>query len=150
MFLYHRYYSLSPLHVTISTVGVVPRLLQLSKDLPQIGLALSLHAPTQELRMKIVPTSKAWPLVKIMAATKLFLDTQNAPIVKENRKRHVLVEYVLIADINDSDETAHLLGKLLQNLKVLLNVIPYNVTDVPHDYKPPTLKRCERFVTITR
>jgi adenine C2-methylase RlmN of 23S rRNA A2503 and tRNA A37 len=100
--------------------------------------------------MKIVPTSKAWHLDKIMDATKLFIKTQNASIVKVNRKRHVLVEYVLISGINDSDETAHSLGKLLKGLDVLLNVIPYNVTDVPYDYKPPTIDRCEKFVTITR
>jgi adenine C2-methylase RlmN of 23S rRNA A2503 and tRNA A37 len=145
-----RYYSLSPQQVTISTVGVVPRLLQLSKDLPQIGLALSLHAPTQTLRQQIVPTAKAWSIDKIMAAMDTFIATQNKSITKANRRRHVLVEYVLIKNINDSAETAHDLGLLLKDREVLLNVIPYNPTDVPFDYKTPDPATGEKFVSITR
>lgn len=102
-----RYFSLSPSKVTISTVGVVPRLIQLTKDLPEIGLALSLHAPTQEMRQVIVPTSKAWRLNKIMEATEKFIANQN----RKKRKRHVLVEYVLIREVNSSPQTAHDLGR---------------------------------------
>ena len=54
--------------VTISTVGVIPRMLQMVTDLPGVSLALSLHAPTQELRKTIVPSAKAYPLDKLMAA----------------------------------------------------------------------------------
>lgn len=54
--------------VTISTVGVIPRMLQMMTDLPGVSLALSLHAPTQELRKTIVPSAKAYPLDKLMAA----------------------------------------------------------------------------------
>jgi hypothetical protein len=145
-----RYFSLSASHVTISTVGVVPRLISLAKDLPNIGLALSLHAPTQELRQQIVPTSKAWHISKIMDAAIAFIENQNKNIKSSNRKRHILIEYVLIRDINDSPETAHALGSLLQGQQVLLNVIPYNPTAVPYDYKPPLADVCEEFVAITR
>ncbi|KAJ3344520.1 sorting nexin [Kappamyces sp. JEL0680] len=145
-----RYFSLSPTHVTISTVGVVPRLISLAKDLPNIGLALSLHAPTQELRQVIVPTSKAWHISKIMDAATAFIDNQNKSVKSANRRRHILVEYVLIRDVNDSAETAHHLGQLLQGKDVLLNVIPYNPTSVPFDYKPPLQEVCETFVGITR
>jgi sorting nexin-8 len=143
-------FGLSPARVTISTVGVVPRLLALSKDLPQIGLALSLHAPTQELRQQIVPTSKAWHIDRILEATDAFIAQQNANVKSKNRRRHILIEYVLIRDVNDSDEVAHDLGKLLQGKDVLLNVIPYNPTDVPYDYKAPTAERGASFVDITR
>lgn len=79
-----------------------------------------------------------------------FIQTQNKTITKSNRKRHVLVEYVLIRDVNDSPKTAMALGALLGNRDVLLNVIPYNPTDVPFDYQPPALETCEEFVSITR
>jgi sorting nexin-8 len=143
-------FGLSPSRVTISTVGVVPRLQALAKDLPQIGLALSLHAPTQELRQQIVPTSKAWHIDRIMEATDVFIAQQNVNVKSKNRRRHVLIEYVLIKDVNDSDQVAHQLGQLLQGKDILLNVIPYNPTDVPYDYKTPTPERSASFVDITR
>jgi 23S rRNA (adenine(2503)-C(2))-methyltransferase len=143
-------FGLSPSRVTISTVGVVPRLKALASDLPQIGLALSLHAPTQELRQQIVPTSKAWHIDRIMEAADNFIAQQNANVKSKNRRRHILIEYVLIRDVNDSDEVAHQLGTLLQGRDTLLNVIPYNPTDVPFDYKTPTPEQAASFVDITR
>jgi sorting nexin-8 len=143
-------FGLAASRISVSTVGVVPRMLSLINDLPDIGLALSLHAPTQELRTQIVPTSKAWHIEKIMDAADKFIQNQNKSIKSNNRKRHVLVEYVMIKDINDSIETAHALGNLLHGRDVLLNVIPYNPTAVPYDYKPPSSDSCREFVKITR
>ena len=143
-------FGLSPSRITISTVGVVPRIRSLIKDSPQIGLALSLHAPNQKLRLKIVPTAKAWNISKIMDATVDFIDNQNKNIVSANRKRHVLVEYVLIDNVNDSEEVAHELGQLLAGKDVYLNVIPYNPTDVPFDYKSPSLASTRKFVDIVK
>ena len=143
-------FGLSCSRVSVSTVGVVPRIRNLITDMPQVGLALSLHAPTQELRQQIVPTSKAWPIEKIMKAATDFVDNQNKDLKSLNRKRHILVEYVIIKDVNDSVQVAHQLGKLLQNVSVLLNIIPYNPTAVPYDYKPPLPETCAEFVRITR
>ena len=145
-----RRFGLSPSRITISTVGVVPKIKALARDCPQIGLALSLHAPTQEKRLKIVPTSKAWNIKKIMEATEEFIENQNKDISSNNRKRHVLVEYVLIQNVNDSEETAHELGSLLTGKDFYLNVIPYNPTDVPFDYKSPSVKSTRRFVDIVK
>ncbi|KAJ3212481.1 sorting nexin [Dinochytrium kinnereticum] len=142
-------FGLSPTRITISTVGVVPRIRDLMKDLPQIGLALSLHAPTQDLRVQIVPTSKAWRLEKIMEVTKEFIGRQNVG-AKVNGRRHILIEYVLIAGVNDSLEVAGQLGELLTGMDVLLNVIPYNVTEVPHDYKPPSPQTLRDFLNTVR
>jgi adenine C2-methylase RlmN of 23S rRNA A2503 and tRNA A37 len=114
------------------------------------GLALSLHAPTQELRTQIVPTAKAWGIDRIMEAADSFIAQQNSNIKSENRRRHVLVEYVMIKDVNDSEEVAHQLGELLQGRDMLLNVIPYNPTAVPYDYKPPTMQSQTKFVAILR
>ena len=143
-------FGLSPCRISVSTVGVVPRIKQLSQDMPMVGLALSLHAPTQELRQQIVPTSKAWHIDRIMHVVKQFIDNQNKDIKSTNRRRHVLVEYVIIKDINDSATTAHALGKLLKDMDILLNIIPYNPTAVPYDYKPPNANVCKEFVEITR
>ncbi|KAJ3290216.1 sorting nexin [Borealophlyctis nickersoniae] len=143
-------FGLSPSRISVSTVGVVPRIHALKRDAPEIGLALSLHAPTQELRTQIVPTAKAWPIERILEATDAFIANQNRTVKSYNRRKHVLVEYVLIADINDSPEVAHQLGRLLKGRDVLLNVIPYNPTAVPHDYHPPTAEATRVFVDIVR
>jgi sorting nexin-8 len=142
-------FGLSPSRISVSTVGVVPRMWSLIQDAPQIGLALSLHAPNQTLRTQIVPSSKAWHLDRIMEAMDAFIENQNQS-TSLNRKRHVLIEYVLIADVNDSEEIAHELGNLLQHRSVLLNVIPYNPTQVPFDYKSPSVKKTREFVDTVK
>ena len=142
-----RRFGLASSRISISTVGVVPRMLQLAEDGPEFGLALSLHAPNQQLRSQIVPTAKAWPLPKIIDAMENFITAQ---ATRNKIRSHVLIEYVLISGINDSDDNAHELGQLLKNRSVLVNVIPYNPTDVPHDYKPPTREGTERFTTILK
>ncbi|KAI8914811.1 hypothetical protein DFJ77DRAFT_548823 [Powellomyces hirtus] len=143
-------FSLSPSRISVSTVGVVPRILALKNDAPNVGLALSLHAPTQPLRQQIVPTAKAWHVDRILAACDAFIENQNKLIKSNNRRRHILVEYVLIKDVNDSVETAHDLGKLLKGREVLLNVIPYNPTSVPYDYKTPDRESSRRFAETVR
>lgn len=128
-------FNLAPRHITISTVGVVPRMRQLTNDLPGINFALSLHAPTQELRLKIVPTAKAYSIEKIMDA----LDYHLA----RSKKTRVLIESIVIKGINDSVEVAHEFGKLLaatdmRREKLILNLIPYNPTLVEADYEAPS------------
>ena len=103
--------------VTVSTVGVVPRIKTLARDLPGISLALSLHAPTQELRQSIVPSARSWPLHKLLAAVD---DYQ-----RESRQR-VFIEYVLLSGVNDSVECGLLLGELLAGKDVVVNLIPWN------------------------
>ncbi|KAJ3020051.1 sorting nexin [Thoreauomyces humboldtii] len=143
-------FSLSPSRISVSTVGVVPRIQALKRDAPAVGLALSLHAPTQALRSEIVPTSKAWHVDRILAACDAFIENQNKDIKSKSRRRHIMVEYVLIKDINDSVETAHDLGKLLKGREVLLNVIPYNITSVPFDYETPSREASRIFAETVR
>ena len=140
-------FNLASHRVSISTVGIVPKILALVNDAPHVGLALSLHAPTQEKRLEIVPTSKNWPIEKILDATSKFIDHQNKI---HSSKRHVLIEYVLISEVNDSEETAVELGNLLKSIPCVLNVIPYNPTTVPFDYKTPTIEAQNLFVKITK
>lgn len=78
--------------VTISTVGVIPRMLEMMNDLPGVSLALSLHAPTQELRKTIVPSAKAYPLDKLMAA----VDKYQMQTRQKVRTSHTFVVQVLL------------------------------------------------------
>lgn len=103
--------------VTVSTVGVVPRILQLAEDLPGVSLALSLHAPTQELRQQIVPSARAYKLDKLIAAVDLY---------QSQTDQKVFIEYVMLANVNDGREQAHQLGELLQGKSMVINLIPWN------------------------
>ena len=143
-------FCLSPSKISISTVGIVPRMIQLMSDAPKIGLALSLHAPNQELRQQIVPTAKAFNIHRILDAADKFVKHQNETLPGTSRRRVVLVEYVLIAGINDSETVATELGLLLKGRNVLLNVLPYNETNVPFDYKRPDREVASKFVEMTR
>ncbi|KAF8820382.1 radical SAM domain-containing protein [Cardiosporidium cionae] len=147
-----RRYNLSSHRITISTVGVVPRIKQLANEIPGVSLALSLHAPTQALRLKIVPSSKAWPIDKLMEAIDFFVETQKTLTATMQRNQFIMIEYVLIADVNDSPSTAHDVGMLLQPRlqRVLLNVIPYNPTNVPMNYRTPSQTSIDTFVDIIR
>lgn len=133
-------FSLSPAHICVSTVGVIPNMTRLLSDMPGVKLALSLHAPTQELRKKIVPTSRSWPLDRLMSV----LDDINSC------GDRVMIEYILIRDVNDTLQCAHQLGQLLEGKDVMVNLIPYNPTDVSHDYKSPLPSQPALFETVIR
>jgi len=113
---------------------------QLTREAPFVTLALSLHAPTQELRSTIVPSAKTYHLDDLMMA----LDAH----VADNKNRRVLVEYVMLAGVNDSDEVAHQLGALLKGRQVHLNLIPYNPTEVIIEYKKPSAERIGSFFHV--
>eukprot|EP00250_Pteridium_aquilinum_P010323 c19301_g1_i1 orf=364-1509(-) len=121
-----RSFCLSPKHITVSTVGIIPKILSLKVDLPEVSLAISLHAPTQELRSTIVPAARAFPLSKLIAAVDAYLI---------GSKSKVFIEYVMLATVNDREEHAHQLGKLLQGRRVVINLIPYNPTTVTMQFK---------------
>jgi sorting nexin-8 len=109
--------------VTVSTVGVIENMYRLMKDCPSVNLALSLHAPTQALREKIVPTAKAWPMDKLMAAVEFYNRNQK---FKGKKKGRIMMEYVVIKGENDSQECAHQLGALLTGKNCMVNLIPFN------------------------
>lgn len=121
-----RCFHLSPKHITVSTVGIIPKIISLKADLPEVSLAISLHAPTQELRAEIVPAARAFPLSKLMAAVDAYL---------AGSKSKVFIEYVMLAAVNDGELHAHQMGKLLQGRRVVVNLIPYNPTTVTMQFK---------------
>jgi len=142
-------YHLPASRVTVSTVGVVPRMLQLATDAPAVNLALSLHAPTQELREKIVPSAKQSPLEDLLRA----LD-EHAATCRRHTPTSVaaMVEYVLLAGVNDTDECAVQLADLMapRSADVMVNLIPYNpgASSVEGGFQAPEHGRVERFQQI--
>jgi len=110
-------YGLSRRRVTLSTSGLVPQMDKLKDDCP-VALAVSLHAPNDELRDEIVPINKKYPLKELMAACNRYL-------VKAPRD-FVTFEYVMLDGINDTIEHAHQLVELVQHMNCKFNLIPFN------------------------
>ncbi|AHE67105.1 23S rRNA m2A2503 methyltransferase [Legionella oakridgensis ATCC 33761 = DSM 21215] len=110
-------YGLSKRRVTLSTSGVIPEMERLKQRSP-VSLAVSLHAPTDELRNQLVPINKKYPLAQLIALCKHYF--QNEP------KRKVTFEYVMLKGVNDQPEHAAQLIKLLHNVPAKVNLIPFN------------------------
>src|SRR5579863_5557728 len=111
-------------HMTISTVGVVPGILRLAEEPLQVNLAISLHAPNNEMRLTTMPVTRKYPIETVMDAVQQYLARTN---------RQVTFEYVLLARVNDQPEHARELAALLAPLKQLchVNLIPVNKTAAP-------------------
>jgi 23S rRNA (adenine2503-C2)-methyltransferase len=110
-------YGLSKRRVTLSTSGVLPELERL-KEVSPVALAVSLHAPNDALRNELVPINKKYPLAQLMALCKRYF--------KDEPRRKVTFEYVMLKDINDQPEHANQLIKLLRDVPAKVNLIPFN------------------------
>jgi 23S rRNA (adenine2503-C2)-methyltransferase len=106
-------------HITVSTVGLVPGIDKLAAEGLQVNLAVSLHAPDDELRDTLVPINLRWKVAEVLDAAWRYAAAS---------KRRVSFEYAMIRDVNDSPERAHLLGKLLSGHLAHVNLIPLNPT----------------------
>ena len=131
-----------PNRVTVSTAGVVPRILELAKISDRPHLAISLAAPTDELRNELMPINKRWPIDELLSACKVFEKT-----LKPNER--LTFEYVMLEGVNDSDEQARQLANLLNRhgIKAKVNLIPHNPAD-PLPYRPSPDETVERFKNI--
>lgn len=107
-------------HITVSTCGIVPKIEEFSKLDLQVNLALSLHAPNNEIRSKIMPIDKVYNIGQVMDSIRQYIDKTN---------RRVTIEYVMLNMVNDSVENANELADLLRGLNVYVNLIPYNETN---------------------
>ncbi len=107
-------------HITLSTSGLIPKIYELSKLPLQINLAISLHAPNNELRNKLMPVNKVYNIEALIQAIKDYLSVTS---------RRVTIEYVMLDNVNDSLECALELAKLLKGLNIYVNLIPYNETN---------------------
>lgn len=111
--------SIGARHITVSTSGLADKIYKFADENIQINLAVSLHAPNDELRTRIMKINKAFPLDKLMPAIDYYLEKTN---------RRITFEYILLKDVNDHKEEARQLAKLLSNKRHLsyVNLIPYN------------------------
>jgi 23S rRNA (adenine2503-C2)-methyltransferase len=114
-----RGFGLGQRHITISTVGIIHAIDRLAAEDLQVGLAISLHAPTEELRQRLVPTASPFSVQEIVSAAKRYFRATG---------RRVSFEYALIAGENDSPEVARQLVRLLRGTPTHLNIIPVNPT----------------------
>ena len=111
-------YALSRKRITLSTSGVVPALKTIAKK-TNVALAISLHAPSDDLRDELVPINQKYPIESLINAAKYYLS-------KQNKKDTVTIEYILIKNKNDSLIHAKKLAKILSELKCKINLIPFN------------------------
>jgi len=126
-------FNIGARHISISTVGIIEGIENLSKEELQVNLAISLHAPNNILRSRIMPVSKKYSLEDVLRAT-------NEYIEKTNRK--VMFEYTLIDDVNDSINEARELAKIMRHPLYLVNLIKYNNTK---EFKAPSKEKIENF-----
>ena len=112
-------YGLSKRKVTLSTSGVVPALDRLA-EFSDVSLAVSLHAPNDEIRNQIVPINRRYPIKQLLQSAKDYIDAQS------DRKRVVTIEYTLLAGVNDQPEHARELSALLKDYPCKINLIPFN------------------------
>ncbi len=127
-------YGLSKRRVTISTSGVIPALDRL-KQVSDVSLAVSLHAPDDALRNQLMPINRKYPIKELLAACKRYIDGDS--------RRKITFEYVMLAGVNDSEAHAHALVKLLRDVPSKINLIPFNPF-------PDTSYRCSDTATINR
>ncbi|MDQ2683133.1 MAG: 23S rRNA (adenine(2503)-C(2))-methyltransferase RlmN [Chloroflexota bacterium] len=124
--------------MTISTSGVVPFIEKLAEEPLQVNLAISLHAPNQQLRESLVPIARKHPLDELLEAVDSYT---------EKTHRRISFEYALMSGINDADEIALELAELMRGRLVHLNVIPFNKVDVL-EFERPTTEGIDRFAEL--
>ena len=126
-------------HITISTSGLAPQIRELANESTQFRLALSLHGATDEVRSRIMPVNRRYPLKVLLEACDYYVA----------KKRRMTFEYILIAGVNDTDEQARELAKIARRLSAKINLIPYNTVE-GLDWSRPSRPRQEKFQSILR
>ncbi len=111
--------ALGARHITVSTCGIIPKIKEFTQQNLQVNLAISLHAPNDEIRNKIMRINKVYPLKELIKVIKEYIKVTN---------RRVTFEYILLKNINDSEKCAYELANLLRGLNCYVNLIPYNET----------------------
>ncbi|ORU91696.1 MAG: bifunctional tRNA (adenosine(37)-C2)-methyltransferase TrmG/ribosomal RNA large subunit methyltransferase RlmN [Cycloclasticus sp. symbiont of Poecilosclerida sp. N] len=133
-------YGLAKRRVTVSTSGVVPAMYRLA-EVSDASLAVSLHAPNDELRSELVPLNKKYPIAELLEACKHY--------VKGEKRRKITFEYVMLSGINDSLEHAHELKRLLVDVPSKVNLIPFN--PFPNtNYKRSSNSAIHRFTAVLK
>jgi 23S rRNA (adenine2503-C2)-methyltransferase len=126
-------------HITVSTTGLAPQIRELANESTQFRLALSLHGATDEVRGKIMPVNRKYPLKVLLEACDYYVA----------KKRRMTFEYILIAGVNDTNEQARELAKIARRLSAKINLIPYNTVE-GLEWSRPSRARQEEFQSILR
>ena len=132
--------GISPRRITVSTAGLVPGIEKLAQLSPAPNLAISLNATTDEIRDRLMPINRKWPLEALLGAVRRF------PLA---HGRKVTFEYVLLAGVNDSDDDAERLPRIVRGLPAMVNLIPWNPFAGPQ-FQRPGAERNRRFQEILR
>eukprot|EP01062_Namystynia_karyoxenos_P065333 TRINITY_DN5885_c0_g1_i1.p1 TRINITY_DN5885_c0_g1~~TRINITY_DN5885_c0_g1_i1.p1 ORF type:complete len:485 (+),score=148.02 TRINITY_DN5885_c0_g1_i1:105-1457(+) len=125
--------------ITVSTVGIVQGVRDLARDAPWVRLAFSLHSPEQEERQVIVPSARRYPLTEIIAALDQYIEAGG---------ERVMVEYCVLRGKNDTEDSARRIGELLRGRRVVVNLIPYNPTDVTDAFQEPSEEAVEAMYRV--
>ncbi len=132
--------ALGARHITISTCGIIPKIREFARQKLQVNLAISLHAPNDNIRNKIMKINKGYPLKSLMETIKEYIKVTN---------RRVTFEYILLKGVNDSASCAHELANLLRGLNCYVNLIPYNETS-NIEFKRSSAKTILKFYDILK
>ena len=169
-------------HVTVSTVGVPSKMKALTRDLPEVNLALSLHAPNQRMREEIVPSARGTPIESLIEALDEHMmailrqrrrdagnpqgsdqDVTSSSVVKSameddefneeervsaSKKKRAMIEYVMLTGDTSTIEAAHQLGQLCKGRHLVVNLIPYNKTNVKDKLSCPSEEHMQEFRNI--
>lgn len=134
--LLHKEVGLSYRHLTVSTVGLVPQILELAKKKLPIHLALSLHSPIDEIRSHLMPVNNRWSVQETVDAMFTY---------QKSTGRKITIEYLLIDQVNDTIEQAEALARLLKGSKNVVNLIPFNYVDTENGFRRPSRERVNAF-----
>lgn len=132
-------YGIGKRKVTVSTSGVIPKIDELSQTV-DVSLAISLHAPSDEVRNELVPINRKYPIKELLTACEHYLHNKN-------RKESVTFEYVMLDGINDSEKQAEQLAGLLKNMRAKVNLIPFNAFE-QSGYERSSKQAIDRFSQI--
>lgn len=127
-------------HITISTSGITPKITEYATRKSFNSLAISLHAPNDALRNKLMPINKAYPIKELVSAAKIYA---------ENSRKKVTFAYIMIKDVNDSNDCALELSELVKDINCYVNLIPYNKTRST-DFEPSSKERISEFFDILK
>ena len=131
-------FNIGARRITVSTCGIVPGMRKLADRGQQFELSISLHAPDDELRQKLVPVNRKYPIKELVSAARYYHEKAN---------RQVTFEYVLIKDFNEDVRSAKKLASLAKQAGAKVNLIPFNAVD-GYDYAPPAPATVEEFQSI--
>lgn len=127
-------------HITVSTCGIIPKIKDFINNGKQVNLAISLHASNDELRSRLMPINRAYPLKNLIEVLKEYIEKTN---------RRVTFEYILLKGVNDKEENAIELARLINKMNAYVNLIPYNETS--HiEYKKSDKKQILKFYDILK